>query len=158
MEAGTTTPVIHTGPIKTSDLGNLLRYPLYPQMAELLIGDGLKEETNCVDILLLKRISFKHFWKDAYEPTPLFGVTYEKDFDYNDETLYSDYFRNLKIADGSGLSLKEFFDLPFDLATDILDKEITRAEKEIKEEKTRKAKQEAETRRKEMQTKLKGRK
>lgn len=157
MEAGTTTPVIHTGPIETSKVGKQLRYPLYPQIVELLIGDGLREETNCVDIQLLKRITFRHFWKNSYEPKPLFGVVYEKDFDYNDEFLYSDYFRNLKITEASGLSLTEFLELPFDLATDILDKEISRAEKEIKEEKTRKAKQEAETKRKEIQAKLKGR-
>lgn len=136
MDAKSATPITHTGPVKTSKAGEVLRYPLYPELVQLLIGDEHNEPKVCHNhfevSVLLTRV-FKTYW-GGEDHSPLAAVRYEKDWHYNDETMYSDYFRSLRMAEPTGLSIKEFLDLDYALAMDILDKEVKRAEKEIKEE------------------------
>lgn len=139
-------------------MGDKLRYPLYPELVTHLLGaEGTPPKVikNRVEVQILLADVFQRFWVSA-TPSPLSAITYQKTWHYNDESMYIDYFRNLKMTESIGGSVGDFLNLPYDTAIDILDKEIKRAEKEIKEEKERQRARE-ETKTKERNRELRAR-
>lgn len=68
---------------------------------------------------------------------PFWATAHQPDWYYNDEVVYAEYFTSLRIKDDTGLSLTEFFELDYYLATKIIQQAVKRAEKEMEEERKR---------------------
>lgn len=77
------------------------------------------------------------YWSNDPPKGALYGVTFQHEWQFNEIEMYSDYFRNLRIGESTNLSLIEYLKLDYDIAIDILNKEVKRAEKEAEEEKRR---------------------
>lgn len=120
---------------------------MYPQLVELLIGDNPKHIKGEIEFQQIMKIVHKHYWTGKYKAEPLYGITHQESWVYNEESEYVDNFIKLRIHESTGLSVADFLDSPYDFAIDILDKEYKRAEKEMKEEERRRARQEAEAQR-----------
>lgn len=114
---------------------------------------------SSVDVKIYLRKAHRLYWDEKLNTqNQVWGICFQKDWAYNDISLYSDYFINLRIAELTNLSLVEFLNLDYYFAIEIIDKAVKKAEKELEEERKRKEEEERKRSSAEMKQRLNRRK